>query len=918
MKKEIVKIWGVGLTVVLVASMLLAAVPASASELEWGSETIPGTSNNLLVPSGDNTDLAVYSDGQTIYSANGSTSLYKSTDGGETWSTISTDEDTDLVAVAPDDADIVAYADTTTLKVWCSIDGGTTWGDLTDSAGQIKEGSAAAAAVIFDIAISPEKSDKHYVAVAGGEAATNVANVWYFDLGAAAAIWRETNDLFGFNNALTGSAGTANSTGTIAFSPNFASDQVMTALTLDATNINFQMFSFNQLMWNNAAGFGSSYPVAVETSTVTTFARASIALSPDYLGGDEALRIAFVGIDLAGAESANDGIVRLKDTSIKELLDTEQIFSIDYDGSNLVAGKSDATTVYRCADPLASTPTVSSSTSLKSPSGATGETIVAWRGTDVVAGTTGGESAFAVSTDNGKTFNDISLINTTLTNLEDVAVSADGSVVYLLTDDGTDLSLWRKASSWQRVLSVQGDLNYLVRIAPDDADVVYVAEEGTKTLYYSTDGGTAKWFSRASTANIQDLAVESASVAYIAVDSASTVTETGNGGFTWNTAEDTELSGGNVHMIASVGEDQVVVGSTTGYVAYSTDGNDSWTKISKQVNDSSSNVQVTASGLAAGDFIYAASEAAALSVRRWEIGSSTSWSDIIDGALAASYGAYGIALSDAGVLYVLASDGTDGRFYRTLSPATAGSTSTWSTQDSAAEALNSAPSALRVSSGSTKLWAIDTTAADEDLFSYEDTLASAGPVLAGPPDGMEVLVNPVSGGTYSVSFSWERPSKALQYNLRVSLDSDFEETVYSFDSTADTTDAVVSHVYTSANFMPETTYYWRVRVQSDGPIYSPYSEYRSFVIGELPDVAPVVVQAPPPAPIITPEIVVPTPTITLPAPIVNVPAPQEVVIPPAPAPAPAVPTVAIWLIIVIGALLVIALIVLIMRTRRPI
>jgi len=122
--------------------------------------------------------------------------------------------------------------------------------------------------------------------------------------------------------------------------------------------------------------------------------------------------------------------------------------------------------------------------------------------------------------------------------------------------------------------------------------------------------------------------------------------------------------------------------------------------------------------------------------------------------------------------------------------------------------------------------------------------------------------------------------------------------------------------------MPETTYYWRVRADATGPIYSPWSAVRSFTIGTLPEAAaPVIIRQPPPAPVIevppAPEIVLQPPDIILPAPPAPTPAP-EIVIPAAPAPAPAVPSWAIYAIIIIGAVLVIALIVLIMRTRRPV
>jgi hypothetical protein len=420
------------------------------------------------------------------------------------------------------------------------------------------------------------------------------------------------------------------------------------------------------------------------------------------------------------------------------------------------------------------------------------------------------------------------------------------------------------------------------------------------------------------------MTVEDGDVLY--VSSAGNVYRSTNSGFTWGDAKSAGVD--TIWMIRSLSEDTLIASGTGGKVAYSTDGGQTWSKPhSTKYPFSSGNVFVTASGVDDGDFIYCASSTNATNVVRWELGSSTSWSDIISGTIAATEAASGIELSDAGVLYVLVNDpGIQSGFYRTLSPTSAGSATTWSTQFQAAPAVfNISPDALVLSSGSTKVWAIDTVG--NAVYSYEDTVAMDGPSLAGPADGTDITVNPVSGATFTVSFTWSRLSKATKYNLEIALDSGFNEKVVNYTGSTGSTQVIsdtsstVAQVVTGGNFMPDTTYYWRVRLASDGPIYSPYSAVRSFNIGSLPEAAPpVVVQAPPPAPIIevpeAPAITLQPPEIVLPAPP---PAPPEIVIPAAPPPAaPAIPAWAIYAIIIIGAVLVIALIVLIMRTRRPV
>lgn len=713
----------------------------------------------------------------------------------------------------------------------------------------------------------------------------------------------------------------------VEFSPNVASDKVMVAVTaLIGTNTTYQMYSLNTETWNTP--FGSGYPVAIQNNStkIERTNTASIALAPDFLGSDDSMRIAFLGLNV-GAVDTLGGVYRLKDDTDKDIYDDLNIHSVTYDGTNLVAGATDETKVYRSDDPLSSDPDFSGASSLKRPGGVD-HVIVAWRGTDVVAGTSGTASAFSVSEDNGKSFNDISLIdvadtsNASLGTMVDVDVSPDGSVIFMLCYDANALSLWRNASSWQRVLTVVGaaNANYIVRVAPDDPDSVYVAQKDAttaKSIYYSEEGGNTKWFTRTAKYAIEDMAVESADVVYVAVNDSTTVSKSTNSGFTWDTAKDTEITGGRIFMIRSIAEDEVIVGSTEGYVAWSSDGNDSWDKINTAL-EYAGNTQVTASGLADGDYIYASTNTSTASspyAQRWEIGQSgTSWKNL---SLPSCGNATGIALVDD-VLYVQTANATGSYTLRTLSPTTdEPSTGMWSTMFEDNQAFSAEPQALKASSGSVKLWAVDTATAA--LYSFTDELTDIGPTLLGPADGTLVEINPVSGVAYDIAFTWERPSKAKIYDLKIALDSGFLETLGDASATtSSTTDAEISEVIAGRNFMPETTYYWRVRVNIDGPVKSQYSETRSFTIGELPEAfAPVVIEQPP-APVIS---VPPAPSITIEPPeIVLPPSPAvpEIVIPQAPpAPAPITPAY-IWAIVIIGAILVIALVVLIVRTRRPV
>ena len=170
MKKRILMVWAVFLVAVLLVSSFLPATPVAAGISSWSAEPIPGTEGNVLGPAGiDVRDLAAAADGATVYAAPGdSTSpkvIYKSTDTGTSWQALSVPIQADLIAVAPDDAAIVAVTSNNTPVVYATTDGGTTW----DSLGTPQENDNAAAAAIYDIAISPASDGVHYIAAAGKE-----------------------------------------------------------------------------------------------------------------------------------------------------------------------------------------------------------------------------------------------------------------------------------------------------------------------------------------------------------------------------------------------------------------------------------------------------------------------------------------------------------------------------------------------------------------------------------------------------------------------------------------------------------------------------------------------------------------------------------------------------------------------------
>jgi len=491
MKKKITRIWGIGLVVALMASLMVVAIPASAVDNLWDSEITPGPPPYQILAGSNVTDIAVYNDGEEIWAVTGDNWTYKSVDGGVTWTRGNTGEFTsnanpNLIAIAPDTSDVIAVCDTSMNKVFVTNNGGVTWNDL----GAITDATAGTTIdTITDMDVSSTRAGQNKVAVSGYNA-NGEGNIYVFSVGAVGQLWGELKSKAGFN-----SSATANTVAAIAFSPNYPSDQVMVAVTGyvaggTTDNILLEIYSFSHSAWNASAGFGTVYPalvVADTTGGTSAITNGSIALDPEYLGSDDILRNSFVGLNLAGTTTL-DGIYQMKDTISKGVDTGQTIYSVAYNGANLIAGTTTNTVRYS-ADPMASVPSFYPTGSLKSPGGAN-STVVAWAGTDAVAGTSGANSAFAVSTNNGKSWNDISLITTPTGNSTDVAVTADGSKVYWVSDqtdaNGSFVSLYRNDGGWQRILTFADTSNYFVRLAPDDPDVIYLAEKNGDTVYYTS------------------------------------------------------------------------------------------------------------------------------------------------------------------------------------------------------------------------------------------------------------------------------------------------------------------------------------------------------------------------------------------------------------------------------------------------
>jgi hypothetical protein len=587
-------------------------------------------------------------------------------------------------------------------------------------------------------------------------------------------------------------------------------------------------------------------------------AKADIALPSSFLGSDPGERVAFTAI--AGGSSGG-GVGRVVDSYLVQFMtwnsgDEGQCGSIAYNSDQLVVGDYVESQVYACADPWATYPKFTRLNSLKQPGGPTtgAKVVVAWSGDKAVAGTSGDESAFSVSTDDGYAFNDISMIDTAITTLNDVAVSADGTMLYVAsydtTDTGTnDVSIWLKGSSWMRVYKAldiaTAKAAYIIRVAPEDGSVVYLSSKTTTDMWLSKDAGKTLWKKIPSykLGLVQDFYVVSADVVY-AID-ADECSKTINGGASWATQKSLDgLTAAKTVIVADNGD--ILVGGT-GKVAFSKDGGSTFTRILDTTDADPVHI-VPHPDYADNNKIYIA---AGDEIERGKADKHTTWSSKEptsgDMDIPSDYDAYGIAQHN-GWVYVLTGNSSNSRIYRALNLETGATADlcNWSYSSTVIAGyslytMQATPKALKQYKGA-NFWAVATGGLySNQIVGYSDA-GTTGPTLKSPDEGETIAVNPVNGRAYNVPFTWEKYplSWITECQLQICTDAAFEDEVYNKTFTVDsnTITKVIGPLGATnqiVEFMPGMTYYWRVRVSntSYGPWVGPWSASSTFKVAPL-------------------------------------------------------------------------------------
>jgi hypothetical protein len=449
----------------------------------------------------------------------------------------------------------------------------------------------------------------------------------------------------------------------LKFSPSYSSDASLAVVFADA-NATYYNIAQRDLDQNTTLSWAfTTLGIEVRDPTwgtnsspsFATLNKADLELPSDFSGQAASLRRAYISVDSYGAagkaSTDRDGIFRIDDTTAYTLMDTsnvvqKSIYSIAYFGSyasgKLLAGERmgsacTATVPTWFTDSPTTCPIPCWYPALKPTTGAAnqgacalgvGAAVVSWNSTGklglVITGsqavtTVAGwfniwlaasvcddESAFAISRNNGETWNQLALIDTTIDQLTDVQPTPDCKTVYLASVSRNQApscsdfdSVWRSSSNadvvsplpanpigdyWERVFThvTAPDCTYaqtdaaILRLVPYCADPSgQIVAWGVYDHNHIFTHGVAAWspdfgdYWASITVRdpIQDFTFESQTVMYF-LNPDGGVQKMPYTGTAWSTAlstVDSIIYG--AHSIAAFPEGKVLVGAATGYHA---------------------------------------------------------------------------------------------------------------------------------------------------------------------------------------------------------------------------------------------------------------------------------------------------------------------------------------------------------------
>ena len=874
--------------------------------------------NDLRSPCEVNT-IAVASDSKTIYAIDipnatsppaANPGLWKSCDGGIRWNSKPTQHLVETtpcptlpvmdIALAPDDPSLVAVvclngAATLRHEVYFTEDGGTTWvytGAIPWAYGGGEQ--------IGGIAISPGYDFNgrltHDIIVGSRHPDDgNGEGEIYISSYPCLSNWQAQGFTGGDVIALRAS-------------PNYSTDftlVVMAATTQRAyLCLGYRDIAANECFWNKDSGWPAEMCQPGQSGGTTSgedrIITGDIALPASFIGTVGKQRLLFAAYDSNGTAWGHsqllDNVYRLEDTRVTRLGlpgagSNARISTIAYAGDNkdgrLLAGEVGADTaiasarVWICHDPLLSCPMWQ--LSLKPPTGGGKDGYanaqIHWSSDGSIAfcATSSGnrntpqkwadpndpawnsqsldESAVSVTLDDGKSWNQVGLIDTRIDRLRSVSAAEDETTIYVasVNDLGFD-SLWRSKSpvlgeAWQRVLCFSGQSSVL-RLAPDadNGANLFWGDQGTNHARSSTDHGQT-WHDCLPNCIIQDMAASDNQTLYILKANGDIRRGSYTDGWRWAKKVDTGLI--TSHSVA-VRDNYILVGAAVNEsypAAYSSDGGRTWIKITAETPSGGNRHLAFDTYFETNQIIYIADDAGG--IYRWSLGRSYDWEDLAP----PNHSFYGIASSKQGAVYGLYSSpdsGMDRTLYsRSGIPKPGVYWDSITTGLAAGVQFSNEPNAISISDRT--LWAIDArnynpSDGEGCLWAFVDTLAGTGPKLIEPENGAAIGCDPVSGRNQEVALRWQQLSLADAYEIEIARDADFSLRITEAEPPTNPYFEPARVTNPAYRILPgalpeaNTIYYWRARVRQAATgqvIRSRWSEEDSFSIkAGLPVISP--------------------------------------------------------------------------------
>jgi len=656
--------------------------------------------------------------------ANMTTSKYlllKSTDHAATWEDIIDaleDEVEDdgytldaLLKVATDNVDpdfvAVALVASGNVHVYISSDGGATFRD-TD---EVEDGgrSFPTPASVADLAVSPEDDDERDIAIVGQDDQGDAVIFRCSVVGEFSTGWEDARyDGWDDDPDFATSPDPVSLWVTwVEFAPSWDADRTILVTTVaDGTSTDEAVY-LQSGTWGTTEGWNAESNVAIDAVLIEdnidlpmqfaaydARALAGLTTPLDYSGRNSGSRQLWVWVNYYVGSDTAGTIFRVKNESVNPIgwqVEDEDVWltNVDYlgyisegkaiagvggDGEDNLAPCCEGVQVYRndnivgmdicCYDweaackPPTGRAAMAVSYVSDDPATSKAYAVALWCEFGYEAYD---ESAWSVSFDDGDVWNQLSLVDTHIDYLSDVAVSPDCNKTMLVsvntynmtaececTPDCTGCdSVWLHAENlpeadeysgkWLRTWCGQlvGYNNIyfpeagLLRLAPEETtgETVYLVDRMGDTVYWNEMETLACWDQGSATVdNIVDLAVKDKETIY-ALDAGGTVAMSDDYALGWHPEEDSLVTDG---CTIAVRGDDILVGGLASDVSYSADGGETFTELEDVALVDGAVTVAFDSYFDANDTIYAALAWAGTDngVYRWVIDESDAWYDL--------------------------------------------------------------------------------------------------------------------------------------------------------------------------------------------------------------------------------------------------------------------------------------------------